>query len=183
MNARETIEDQYPGRLTEPLSADRIPRGVYMVYILVCDGRPIVVGHGKHNRARVIFDDAEHTTSGHIKAIFVRAYHLFGGKRFERYFIECDSKSEAKVIEKDLHGKIGGDSRELPDEVGNRLFDGFDAKSVPEMILRIALNSSFDGLADLKLWRKKAILENSVWNKIADKLKLKDPKQNTEDAQ
>ncbi len=176
MTIQQIIEQHYPGRLTEPSTIQDIPRSVYMVYILVCDSNPIVVGHGKHNRARVIFDDASRITSGHIKAIFVRAYQLFGGNNFERYFIVCDNKSEAKEIEKDLHRKIGGDTRALPDPIKEKIFDGVAPNSVTEMLLRIALNSSFDGLADLRLWRKKGILDDQIWKELAGKLQLKDPK-------
>lgn len=182
MTTQEIIEKHYHNRLKKPTSVDAIPRGVYMVYVLVCDGKPIAVGHGKHNRARVIFDDRDHITPSHIKAFFVRAYQLFGGQSFERYLIECNSKSEAGKIENDLHDKIGGNSRSLPEKIEKRIFARVAKRSVTEMVLRIALNSSFDGLADLKLWRKKDILDDQVWEEIAAILNLKDPKQNAKSA-
>lgn len=181
MTTKEKITELYPGRLKTPGSVRDIPQGVYVVYILVCDDKPIVVGHGKHNRARVIFDNDSQTTSGHIKAIFVRAHHLFGAhKSFERYFITCDSKSEAKEIEKNLHNKIGGNCRSLPEQIQQRIFANIDAEGVTAMILRIALNSSFDGMSDLKLWRRKGILNDQIWKAIADRFKLQDKGENAE---
>ena len=37
----------------------------------------IVVGHGQKDRAKIIFDDLDNYTSGHIKAIFLRLYHKY----------------------------------------------------------------------------------------------------------
>ncbi len=176
MTIREKIDQMYPDRATTPSSAQSIPRGVYMVYILVCDDIPIVVGHGKHNRARVIFDDERQTTSGHIKAIFVRAHHLFGNhKSLERFLIVCDDKNEAQEIEKSLHAEIGGNDRSLPDQIHRSLFQDIALDSIDAMVLNIALNSSFDGLADLKLWRRKQILNDRIWDVVATRLKLNDP--------
>jgi hypothetical protein len=38
--------------------------------------------------------------------------------------------------------------------------------------LEIALASSFDGLSDLKTWRRKGILDDCVWQVISKKLQL-----------
>jgi hypothetical protein len=40
------------------------------------------------------------------------------------------------------------------------------------MLLEIALASSFDGLSDLKTWRRKGILDDCVWQVISKKLQL-----------
>jgi hypothetical protein len=43
---------------------------------------------------------------------------------------------------------------------------------VAKMLLEIALASSFDGLSDLKTWRRKGILDDCVWQVISKKLQL-----------
>lgn len=179
MTARQRLEKAYPGRISEAAAVQEIPSGVFLVYILVCDGKPIVVGHGKRNRGRVIFDDVNQITRGHIKAIFVRAFHLFRGKTFERYFIECADKFEALSIEKDLHKVIGGNTRDLPYAVEKEIFSGIDCK-VTELVIRIALLSSFDGLSDINLWRRKGVLNDDIWERLGGKFKLQDPLQTDE---
>ena len=68
----ETLEQHYPGRVLSPKSLAEIPAKDYLVYVLEHNGRAIVVGHGKKNRARVILDSEEAITPSHLKAIFVR---------------------------------------------------------------------------------------------------------------
>ena len=172
MNPRDLIESAYPGRICELISIHDIPKDGYLVYILIRNEQAVVVGHGRYNRARVIFDDINTITPSHIKAIFVRIYHLFGGGHFVRYLIECDSKQEAQQIEKDLHEKIGGNKRALSDEITQAVFRGIEPESLTEMALRIALNSSFDGLSDIKLWRRKGILNDATWLQIKRNLRL-----------
>jgi len=174
MKIRQELEQCYPGRINEPRSVQDIPSNVFLVYVLVCDGVPIVLGHGRRNRARVIFDDADRISPGHIKAIVVRAYQLFGGASFERYLIECADKEDARATEKFLHGKFRGNTRALPGTIESKIFQGLEG-TVAEIILRIAFLSSFDGLADLRLWRQKGILDDNTWKIVANKLQLQDP--------
>lgn len=162
MSVINQLENNYPQRVKIPAGVKELPRGKYMVYILALDENLIVVGHGKYNRAKVIFDDKNNITSGHIKAIFVRAYHLFGEGVFQRFIIECDDKKEAMLIEGDIHKSMGGNSRDLPDGVMAKLFQDFETGSLPCMVIRMALCSSFDGIADLTGWRRKGILADSV---------------------
>jgi hypothetical protein len=175
MPTKNTLETLYPNRVTEPATAQDIPRGVYMVYILTYNDTPIVIGHGKHNRAKVIFDDKSQITSVHIKAIFVRAYRLFGQGEFKQFVITCQSKSEAKEIEATLHRKIGGNSRNLPKDILTSLFKDISTDSIAYMVLRMALSSSFDGLSDLKMWRKDGILCDKLWGIVGGRLQLHDP--------
>ena len=70
-----------------------------MVYILVFNNNPIVLGHGQRNRSKVIFDNENQITSSHLKALFVRLYNLYGNGEFNRYIISCQNKDEAKKIE------------------------------------------------------------------------------------
>lgn len=175
MPTKSILEALYPNRITEPATVQNIPRGIYVVYILTYTDKPIVVGQGKHNRAKVIFDDKNQITTGHIKAIIVRAYRLFGQGAFKQFIIICDNKNEAKEIEATLHRKIGGNSRELPEDIKKALFKDIQAGSTAHMVLRMALCSSFDGLSDLKMWRRDNILNDDLWRTIADRLQLDDP--------
>jgi hypothetical protein len=176
MSTKEALDRKYPSRTLTPKTVSEVPRGKYMVYILTFEDRPIVLGHGKHNRAKVIFDDKQNITSGHIKALFVRVYRLFGGNDFHQFIIECDGKNEAKEIEADLHAVIGGNSRDLPDNIKDELFKDIGDGTLGNMVLRMALCSSFDGIADLNLWRRKGILTDEIWKIISGKLLLDDPK-------
>jgi hypothetical protein len=176
MSTKKTLETLYPNRIMEPVTVQDIPRGAYLVYILTYNDTPIVVGHGKHNRAKVIFDDKNQITSGHIKAIFVRAYRLFGQGEFKQFLITCHNKDEAKEIEATLHREIGGNSRNLPEDILTSLFKDISTDSTAYMVLRIALSSSFDGLFDLKLWRKDGILRDELWDIVGRRLQFDDPR-------
>lgn len=173
-----TIHDQltahFPNRVHVAHSADDLPDSGYLVYILIWNGRPIVTGHGKINRAKVIFDDLEHKPTVHIKALIVRLHHLFGGGDpvIERYFIPCASKAEAQAIEKAVHDLIGGNTLQLDPAIEAQLFAGLVPTGVPHLLLRIALASSYDGLSDLRGWKKKGILDNPTWAVISRQLKL-----------
>ena len=97
MNLQE-LRDRFESpqeKVKELSGVDDILPGVYCVYILTIGNNPVVVGHGKKNRARVIFDNRDTITPGHIKAIIVRLYTLFGSgdANSKRYLIECESKA------------------------------------------------------------------------------------------
>lgn len=171
----DALKRLYPNRIVEPDTVQKIPRGVYMVYILTHNNTAIVVGHGKHNRAKVIFDDKVQITTDHIKAIFVMAYRLFGTGTFQRFFIVCDNKNEAKEVEKALQAEIGGNSRDLPEDIQKELFKDIPPDDVAHMVLRMALSSSFSGISDLRKWRKDGILTGEVWGIIQERLKLEEP--------
>jgi len=162
----------YPGRISAPKSLSDIPKNYYVVYILTFNGSPVVLGHGKINRAKVIFDDEKQITSGHIKAIFVRLYNLYGNGVLDRYIIVCQDKKEAGDIERNLHQQIGGNTRHIPDEIRNQLFFGLDTNSNSNLLLEIALCSSFDGLSDLRKWRSAGLLNDNIWKEISHRLKL-----------
>jgi hypothetical protein len=174
MNTETRLEALYPGRIARPAAVEEMPRGVYLVYVLAYDDTPIVVGHGKHNRARIIFDEKDRVTPAHIKAIFVRAYRLFGKGKFQRFFIACDDKSEAKDIEAKLHQHIGGNSRDLPQHIQDAVFSGVPPGSIPHMVLRMAFSSSFDGISDLNMWRRQGILDDETWRVVGGGLQLED---------
>lgn len=169
----EKLQQLYPGRTIVPQSIIDIPKVGYMVYILTFNGNPIVLGHGRRNRAKIIFDSVNQTTQSHFKALLVRLYYLFGNGQFERYVILCQSKDEAKIIESDLHKHLGGNNRKLPQEIRNQLFYGLDPNSSSYLLLEIALRSSFDGLSDIKKWNADGILSNTIWTEISQRLQLK----------
>jgi len=175
MTLLEQLEKFVPDRVERPENMSDLESGIFYVYILSVDDVPIVVGHGKRNRARVIFDTVTSVTPNHIKAMTVRLHLLFGrdGAAFERYVIRCDSKREAAEIEAAIHGTLGGNKLDVPEALLDRLFRGLDDHPMSQMVLKMALCSSFDGLADLRRWRKKGILEDTVWEPIEDILILR----------
>jgi len=168
----ERLQQLYPNRIISPVTINDIPNNGYMVYILIFNNNPIVLGHGKRNRAKVIFDNENQITTSHLKALFVRLYNLYGNGEFERYIINCQNKEDAKQIEKNLHNKIGGNNRDIPTEIRNKLFNGLQPNSVSYLVLEIALRSSFDGLSDIRKWRADRILSDEIWTDISQRLCL-----------
>lgn len=162
----------YPNRVILLHDVNEIPSNKYMVYLLAYNNNPIVLGHGKRNRSKVIFDNVGIITPSHLKAMFVRLYVLFGEGQFSRFIIIADDKQEAHEIEKNLHQQIGGNHRIIPNEIRKKLFDGIAPYSVEYLVLEIALRSSFDGLSDIRKWRKDGILNDDVWYAISNKLQL-----------
>ena len=77
LSALQVLQRNYGAMLVCPDGLASIPKHQYLVYILESDDGVIAVGHGKANRARVIFDSAESITRGHLKALFVRLHQLF----------------------------------------------------------------------------------------------------------
>jgi hypothetical protein len=166
------LNELYPNRFTIPLGLNDIPNKGYMVYILTHNNKPIVLGHGQKNRSKVIFDDEINITSGHLKALFVRLYYLYGNGIFNRFIISCNNKEEARTVERHLHQIIGGNKRIIPSDIRNKLFDGIEPNSTSHLVLEIALRSSFDGLSDIRKWRTDGILNETIWRDISKRLKL-----------
>ena len=79
-------------------------------------------------------------------------------------------EEEAKIIESNLHKQIGGNNRNIPNDIRQKLFDGIENDSISKLVLEIALRSSFDGLSDIRKWKADNILSNEVWNEISEKL-------------
>ena len=174
---RETLESAFPGQVMAPSSRADIPqKPAYMVYVLVRNDHAIVTGRGLFNRAQVIFDDMNHVTISHIKAIYVRLYHLYGQStdRYERYVIVFPSKAKAGAAESAMHKMIGGNKLALPVDITAALFRGLNPQDRPMLFLKIALASAFDGLTDLRRWKELGLIEASESAVIADKLGLAD---------
>ncbi len=166
------LQQSYKERLIAVTNLSEIPINTYMVYILYYNGKPIVLGHGKKNRSKVILDNLDTITSGHIKALFVRLYALYGKGDFQRFIILSDNKVDSQKIERDLHEEIGGNNRVIPAEIRSKLFEGLETNSVASLILEIAIRSSFDGISDIRKWRKDGLLNDETWAIISSRLHL-----------
>jgi hypothetical protein len=168
----ETLNQLYPNRVNNPQNVNDLVNNIYYVYVLTYNNSPIVVGHGKKNRAKVIFDDSGIVTQSHLKALLVRLYRIFGDGDFSQYVISCISKEEAKIIERNLHINIGGNRNEIDQNLLTRLFDGINIDSRQYIYLKLALLSSFDGLADLKKWRRNGVISDADWEVISNRLQI-----------
>lgn len=168
----ETLNRLFPNRISNPQNADELINNVYYVYILTFNDSPIVVGHGKKNRAKVIFDDINTITQGHLKAFLIRIYRIFGDGLFNQFVINCDNKEEAKIIENNLHLNIGGNRNVINQNLLVSLFDGIDVNSKQWVYLKLALLSSFDGLSDLKKWRREGVISDEDWLVISNRIQL-----------
>ncbi|MDP8567731.1 hypothetical protein [Methylophilus aquaticus] len=164
------IPDQkvdYPNNISD------LKKGIEYVYILTVNDEAIVVGRGKKNRAKVIFDTRDTLpTQGHIKSMLVRLYHIYGGQNleFKRYLIPCDSVGRAEEIEKKIHKKFGGNKTSLPKSIEEKLFQGLDEDFVTKFVLNAALCSSYSGISDLRKWRNAKLLNDQTWKIICEKL-------------
>lgn len=178
VSATMTIHDKllqlYGNRVLAPSSFQELPKGKFLAYMLVYNDKPIVVGHGKKERAKVIFDNEQVITEYHIKALTVRLYWLFGDAtgRFERFLVVCDCKEEAYKIEKTLHKSIGGNSTSVPMHIHQKLFEGIAEHSTEWMVINLVLSSSYGGISDLRKWKRRGFLNERVWQIISDKLKI-----------
>jgi hypothetical protein len=168
----ETLNQLYPNRVNIPQNVNDIVNNIYYVYVLTYNDSPIVVGHGKKNRAKVIFDDSDTITQSHLKALLVRLYRIFGDRNFSQFVISCTSKEEAKIIEKNLHINIGGNRNEIDQNLLTILFDGINIDSRQYIYLKLALLSSFDGLSDLKKWRRNGVISDADWEVISNRLQI-----------
>ncbi|MDM9630247.1 hypothetical protein [Robiginitalea aurantiaca] len=172
MPLEQTLENFYPGQIISPNSLDEIPENNYMVYILVLDDTPIVLGLGKRNRARIIFDNSNNTTLHNFKSMLVRLYHLYGGGPFSRYIIVFDNRNEAAQAENHLHYLVGGNNINLPQDIMDHLFQGLPEEATSKLLLKLALASSYSGLSDLYKWRQKSLINDFDWNEISNRLPL-----------
>ena len=171
----EIIKD-YNLVLEEPESMADLDDDIYYVYVLAFNGNAIVLGHGRINRAKIIFDiGAGPHASGHLKAMLVRVYkRYYRVEGFRRYVIKCSGKQQAKDIEKQLHGQIGGNANELPEELKEALLAELEEKSFARLFLNLALLSGYDGLSDLKKWRRSGLIADDDWQIIVVRLGLEE---------
>jgi uncharacterized 2Fe-2S/4Fe-4S cluster protein (DUF4445 family) len=169
-----SLKAKYNDRITIVSERSDIPRDTPLVYILFWGDQALVVGEGKANRARVITDDQKSITPNHKKAIKVRLYRLYGetSTPFSAFIIPCESKLEAQRVEKDLHGLIGGNDSAVDSKILDQLFDNLKEDSLVSILLKQALCSAFDGISDLKKWRREKIINDDAWTEVCNRLKL-----------
>ena len=74
-------------------------------------------------------------------------------------------------IENNLHHLIGGNNRNIPDDIKLSLFKGFPKNSIAKLLLEIAIQSSFDGLQDLKKWKTIGLINAETWTLIEEQIK------------
>lgn len=174
MSTEIILQQLFPGRVLAPRTPEEIPRNVSLVYILCSNDQPIVVGTGKFNRARVIFDDASRITRGHLKSLFVRLRHLYdrGEVDYQRFVIPFDSMTKARGAEKQLHQKIGGNHRRIDPGLQTELLRGLAHDTIPWLLLNQAIHSAFDGQDDLIRWWKKGLIHEHDWAVVKDRLRL-----------
>ena len=84
----------------------------------------------------------------------------------------CSDKKEAQEIEKELHNKVGGNNRNIPENVKTLLLKELNPNSTTYLLIQIALRSSYDGLSDLKKWRKDGLIDDETWSEITKRLHL-----------
>jgi len=172
MNAIERIKNVTLKNLVVVHDVNDIPKETYMVYILIANGEAIVVGHGRRNRAKVICDNIDVITNGHIKALKVRLYHLYSECQYQKIIIPCDGKKEANELEKELHSAIGGNATSLPVDISESALRVVEGDEISQLLLKLAMESSFDGIYDLKRWRRKGVIQDEQWSLISRSLRL-----------
>lgn len=172
VDALSFLNENYTGRFDILESVKDIPLNKQMVYILLFNEKAIIVGRGKKNRAKVIFDSLDKFTD-HYKATMVRLYNLYeNDAKYTRIIIPCKDKKESELIEKDLHKKIGGEGIFLTNKIKLELFSDLDDNSMENMLIKMILISSYNGISDLRNWRKCDLLTQEVWNKISKKFRI-----------
>lgn len=172
MIIKDYLLSKYPGKVFFPKSKKDLKGRKSMVYILALDNQAIAVGHGGEKRAEVIFDNLDYS-SRHVKAMHIRVHNLYSDPdKYERFVIDCDDRDEAKKIEKDLHVTIGGNKLKIPDDYRDKLLQEIKDDPVSSMVLRMALSSYYDGVADLKKWYKHKVIDEKTWLIISKILKL-----------
>lgn len=173
-NILKYLDSFYKGRTVFPLNPRDIPTDCYLVYVFAIRNEVVVIGHGKKNRAKVIFDSLEYSTPAHIKALKIRLYNLYSksGAKRTRALIRCESKQEACQIEKKLQSEFGGNSLQIPSEIAEKLEGDKRLNRFPLAYIKLALCSYYDGLSDLKRWKKRGLIDEKTWNLITKILKL-----------
>jgi hypothetical protein len=166
------ILNNYADQLIQVETPDQIPVNNYMVYIFGMNNMAVVVGHGKKNRAKVILDNQDHLTPNHIKSLHVRCCVMHGQGPFEKMIIPCDSKASARQTELEIQALLGGNVLQLPPQVKEKLFEDIEPGSMTDMVLRMAMASSFSAIADLLKWARLGLLAQDVKNVLSRKLAI-----------
>jgi len=166
------LPTNYADQLIQVETPDQIPVNQYMVYIFGMNGSAVVVGHGQKNRAKVILDNQDCLTPNHIKSLHVRCCVIHGQGPFEKLIIPCDSKASARQTELEIQALLGGNVLQLPTQVEEKLFEDIEPSSMTDMVLRMAMASSFSAIADLLKWARLGLLNTQVKNVLSTKLSI-----------
>lgn len=166
------LPTNYADQLIQVETPDQIPVNQYMVYIFGMNGTAVVVGHGQKNRAKVILDNQDCLTPNHIKSLHVRCCVIHGQGPFEKLIIPCDSKVSARQTELEIQALLGGNVLQLPTQVEEKLFEDIEPGSMTDMVLRMAMASSFSAIADLLKWARLGLLNTQVKNVLSTKLSI-----------
>jgi hypothetical protein len=161
----QDLEEAYQHELHVVQDGERSalpPKGRY-VYLLSCNGKLVVAGHGDKNRARVVLDAAGgRATVGHVKGLFVRLVRKYRpDHQFLGLWMGPMSPEEAKRVEKDVHKRFGGNSLSLPEDV--KLALETELKAVSEsgaLLVRLATLSFYSGLSDLRRWTQAGLVRH-----------------------
>lgn len=172
MKTIQIIQNAY-AHLIIPKAVSSIATNQEYVYGLIINNVTVICGRGKKQRAKVIFDDLINTTV-HIKALTVRLHLIYGDptETADRFLIPCKDKLSAEEIERDLHTKFGGAGANIPASIREELLKGLSVESQIWLAIQLALHSAYDGISDLRRWRKNGLLSDGVWNEIARRLRL-----------
>jgi hypothetical protein len=162
----------YADQLMQVETPDQIPVNQYMIYIFAMNGTAVVVGHGQKNRAKVILDNQDRLTPNHIKSLHVRCCVMHGQGPFEKMIIPCDSKASARQAELEIQALLGGNVLQLPPQVEEKLFEDIELGSMTDMVLRMAMVSSFSAIADISKWARLGLLAPDVKNVLSRKLAI-----------
>lgn len=91
---------------------------------------------------------------------------------FEKMIIPCDSKASARQTELEIQALLGGNVLQLPPQVKEKLFEDIEPGSMTDMVLRMAMASSFSAIADLLKWARLGLLADDVKDVISRKLAI-----------
>ena len=125
-----------------------------------------------NNYAKVILDNQDHLTPNHIKSLHVRCCAMHGQGPFEKMIIPCDSKASARQTELEIQALLGGNVLHLLPQLKEKLFEDIEPGSMTDMVLRMAMASSFSAIADLLKWARLGIFPVGIREVLSHKLAI-----------
>ena len=97
---------------------------------------------------------------------------MHGQGPFEKMIIPCDSKASARQTELEIQALLGGNVLQLPHQVEEKLFEDIGPGSMTDLVLRMAMASSFSAIADILKWARLGLLAQDVKNVLSRKLAI-----------
>ena len=125
-----------------------------------------------NNYAKVILDNQDHLTPNHIKSLHVRCCVMHEQGPFEKMIIPCDSKASARQTELEIQALLGGNVLHLLPQLKEKLFEDIEPGSMTDMVLRMAMASSFSAIADLLKWARLGIFPVGIREVLSHKLAI-----------